>query len=948
MKQPNNKTTSARRSVSLAVRVSTIAAVLAVPAFAADLTLVSRTLVSTNNQPFNISVFPGKAGYDDSGNPTTTLSNTFGDGTVTDYRFYNSSGDTLFSYADGGAGLIAMATSAPEFLSGGQRWANVWTTSDPGINFDAPPADFSPPTNTFAGSAELTGTIDISTLTDGTLYFMHGTFINNWTLTVTLSSPGQSDLVAVDTQGGGGTGTNFGWVTEFTFSDAAGYNTITYNYTNTDRDGSRARFMGVVMDAEANFGADDTDGDFLTDLWEDEFFGDNSGTVEPSDLTATDGTGDADGDGATDRQEHDFDSDPHVADTDGDGLSDGQEINTTGSDPTVADTDGDGVNDGEEVNTHGTSPTNPDTDGDSLSDGEELTEGADGFVTNPLEQDSDSDGVTDNLDDAPNDASNDSDGDGLTNDDETSSVGTDPLVADTDGDGLGDGDEVNDAGALDTDGFLTDPLHVDTDGDAIQDGAEAGFGTDPTDRASIPVTGSAGLTVGSTTLLANPAHTTPSSISVFPGAAGYEGPVGSADTFGDGTVLDFRFFASPGNVLTSYADGGAGLVLDNATATNSNGNGESWANVWTATDPAGFTTAADLPDTVNTYARSQGVTGSIDISGLQSGTLYFSHGSFWDAWNIALVMSGPGQPDIMASFGEDPPDQNNRTFMTNFAFFNAGSYDTITYTYTNNDTDGSRARFMGVIIDGIELATLPLQLRITNNGANLDIEWDSKDGFFYSLRSSTDLAADLSTWDTDLVDIPASGTGVTMVSIARPVDLTRFYRIEEFPPPPLLEENFDGEVGPALPANWSTAAGALAWGLGVPSGALTGPLAANSDPHCVGTVIDGEYAPDSTYSVVTPVISIPAGGATLRYSRYIDTDGSGDFGWIRILDADNGDALLDESGMLEGIGVEWSAETYPIPAAANGLDIKIEFRLTTDANTQFSGFYVDDVVVEAN
>lgn len=58
----------------------------------------------------------------------------------------------------------------------------------------------------------------------------------------------------------------------------------------------------------------------------------------------------------------------------------------------------------------------------------------------------------------------DTDGDGLTDGDETTIYGTDPLLADTDGDGLTDGEEVNI--------YLTDPLLADTDGDNLQDGLE--------------------------------------------------------------------------------------------------------------------------------------------------------------------------------------------------------------------------------------------------------------------------------------------------------------------------------------------------------------------------------------------------------------------------------------------------------------------------------------------
>ena len=168
----------------------------------------------------------------------------------------------------------------------GAIWANVWTTSNPGteVDFSGSPKDHNPTgvagaANTFARAAEVDGTIDISELTQGSIYFMHGTFINDWTLTVTMSAPGQPDIVATDTQGGNGPGTNFGWVTEFSFSDAVDYVTITYNYTNGDRDGSRARFMGVILDGGAEANPDDIDGDFLLDLWEDEFFGNNNGII---------------------------------------------------------------------------------------------------------------------------------------------------------------------------------------------------------------------------------------------------------------------------------------------------------------------------------------------------------------------------------------------------------------------------------------------------------------------------------------------------------------------------------------------------------------------------------------------------------------------------------------------------------------------------------------------
>jgi hypothetical protein len=66
----------------------------------------------------------------------------------------------------------------------------------------------------------------------------------------------------------------------------------------------------------------------------------------------------------------------------------------------------------------------------------------------------------------------DTDGDGLSDDAETNTHGTDPNVPDSDDDGLNDGDEVNIHG--------TDPNVPDSDGDGVNDGDEINlFGSNP-------------------------------------------------------------------------------------------------------------------------------------------------------------------------------------------------------------------------------------------------------------------------------------------------------------------------------------------------------------------------------------------------------------------------------------------------------------------------------------
>jgi hypothetical protein len=66
----------------------------------------------------------------------------------------------------------------------------------------------------------------------------------------------------------------------------------------TVQDAARAA-MSIGGSVDPN----DTDGDGLTDLWEDEHFGNNNGSPTPAELAVSDGTGDSDGDGTPDLAE---------------------------------------------------------------------------------------------------------------------------------------------------------------------------------------------------------------------------------------------------------------------------------------------------------------------------------------------------------------------------------------------------------------------------------------------------------------------------------------------------------------------------------------------------------------------------------------------------------------------------------------------------------------------
>jgi hypothetical protein len=306
--------------------------------------------------------------------------------------------------------------------------------------------------------------------------------------------------------------------------------------TDTDGDGL---FNVVENDAiGTDFNNKDTDGDAVTDGSEiDAAGGKFGGGAIPSPLNP-----DSDGDGLLDGSELSFPvaTDPAVADTDGDGIPDGIEVASTvaptisngfytqcppaatqslcssfpaptwpavcntsqwsgicnqlpfsdtrmQSNPTVQDTDGDGIKDNVEFgrscllsgSQHGSFVNASDSDGDGLPDGFE---------------DANHDGITVNT---------------IGHSGTPGSGETDPCNADTDGDGLGDGAEVGLFGnsvtamtpsgpvttvpALDTDTdddgltdyaevhkYHTNPLNSDTDGDTLPDSLEVASSVAPT------------------------------------------------------------------------------------------------------------------------------------------------------------------------------------------------------------------------------------------------------------------------------------------------------------------------------------------------------------------------------------------------------------------------------------------------------------------------------------
>lgn len=262
--------------------------------------------------------------------------------------------------------------------------------------------------------------------------------------------------------------------------------------------------------------------------------------------------------------------------------------------------------------------------------------------------------------------------------------------------------------------------------------------------------------------------------------------------------------------------------------------------------------------------------------------------------------------------------------------------------------------FDNVRLEAAPAATRRFQLIITPATApdtGFDLEWDSQAGMLYNLRTSTDLAAPISTWNFVEGDIAA--TPPTNLFNVNPADSRRFYAVEEFIAPPLFAADFEGNDGGFTQV---TDAG-TAWERGAPDSSGLGGVvnAGNSgSAECWGTGIGspGFYANPTTNSrLISPVIDLTlVSAAELSFAQAMDVQAN-DSAVVRLYNADTNAEITFGDFPLTVIDpntneAPWTASgPHALPVGAS---IRIEWILdgTGGTSQDYMGWYIDDVRVE--
>jgi hypothetical protein len=363
--------------------------------------------------------------------------------------------------------------------------------------------------------------------------------------------------------------------------------------------------------------------------------------------------------------------------------------------------------------------------------------------------------------------------------------------------------------------------------------------------------------------------------------------------------------------------------------------------VWTVSDSSSITS----PDTLANYAAAS-PDGWVHLVGV------FEQGT-------ASTLYVNGSPVVTGGAANPIPDKTPPGTFNIGRYYNSGGYtfggavdDVQVYSLAASADD---VAFLFSNPGSVLGEATGFELFITPNGAGYDFTWASLDSKVYDLVSSTDLTIPVESWPLweGNGNLPGTAPSNILSGVAAGPEPTRFFAVIE---KDLLAENFEGA---AIPDGWSAtinSGSGTEWGVGDPSGytgtgdGVAPSAGAGSSTFCAGTNMTGDYGDLADCSLTTPALAIPAGGATLGFRQWIDTEaasGGADYGAIKVRDAGTSAELgILNPANIEGLGGAWEPQSYSLDAYA-GQTIKIEFLFTSNdsSGVNYAGWYLDDVTV---
>lgn len=176
-------------------------------------------------------------------------------------------------------------------------------------------------------------------------------------------------------------------------------------------------------------------------------------------------------------------------------------------------------------------------------------------------------------------------------------------------------------------------------------------------------------------------------------------------------VVAYSFLGGTNNSVSGKVEELGTNIAWATQDTTFDGFGQGQLKFWDVTDPgADIATSVDPFNAVDDgggggYRSFGGATGTVDISGLATGSLYVFYGSFNARPSLSVTLKGAGQSDIVIAdahaAGNNDSANRSEYYVAELDFVTDGVYDTIEFEWLANGVDYSgNGRGAGALLTG--------------------------------------------------------------------------------------------------------------------------------------------------------------------------------------------------------------------------------------------------------